>query len=205
VEERSSPRSYVEVIASTRRTAVGSLVDSLTTAGIPDILLNEVEIRNLWRQSLQRCPEILPEGWYMPPPHGMFVLVANPADGFARNNLPSLRPEPAWPSLTRRMSRDNMLTVYAFPVDRSTGLIGDVEATLYWGKDCSLRRHIRDVWDVIQRIAGEVAVDMPLGDLYRIAKSLFAERGMKNTVLGVNDPTGTNIGHSIPFSSQIPS
>jgi hypothetical protein len=199
----AGPPGYVEVIASARRAAVGTLRETL--AGSLDSNLSEAEIRDRWHAGLQTCPQLLREGWYAPPPHGIAVLVGSPDDGFARNGAPTLRPDPAWPSADRRMGRDTLLTAYASPVDERTGLIGDVMATLYWGEEASLHEHIRSAWQVTQAIAGEARVGMPYRDLYRVAIEIMEQSGMRNAIVGINDPTGTNIGHTIPWSAEPPS
>jgi hypothetical protein len=194
---------HVEIIAATRRAAVKSLCQVLT-AGL-EANLSEQEIRDRWHAGLQANPKLLSEGWYAPPPHGIIVVIGSPEDGFSRNGTPSFRGQQAWPSAERWLKQESLLTVYASPIDRDTGLIGDIMATIYWGQDAALQQHIRNARQITEAIVEKAEAGMSFKDLYQIATGIIEQQGMSNAIVGVNDPTGTNIGHTIPWSTEPPS
>jgi hypothetical protein len=192
----------VEVIAATRRAAVESLCDVLRSS--LEANPSEAEIRDRWHAGLRANPRLLPEGWYAPPPHGIAVLVGRPEDGFARSGVPSFRAEQAWPSPQQRLDRGCLLTAYASPIDRDTGLIGDIMATIYRGEEQGLLEHIQNVRQTTQAIVDMAEAGMSFKDLYRVGLGIIEQRGMSNAIVGINDPTGTNIGHTIPWSTEPP-
>ncbi len=95
-----------------------------------------------------------------------------------------------------------MLYAYASPVDRATGLIGDLGISLYRGSNERIQRHVAHCWDVTRRIAHDAKVGMELRELYHTATAIISDQGLRNAIVSVTDADGTNIGHTIPWTDR---
>lgn len=161
---------------------------------------SEKELRDAWRAELHADSRLHMDGWYDPPPGGLITRIARAQDGFAQGRVPSFRPPETWPGPTRIASED-ILYAYASPVDRATGLIGDFGLSLYRGPDPAVRAHALAVLDVTLATARAAEPGMRMADLYVRAMDLVRARGLDNAITSTSDPAGTNIGHTIPWSS----
>jgi hypothetical protein len=160
---------------------------------------SESEIRDMWLERLRQTNGIVTEGWYAPPPGGVIVAAASPPH-YERVNQPSFRPQAAWPSSQYFLGDESLLYAYASPVDRETGVIGDLGCSLYRGSNANLRSHLRSTWKVTMAIIEEVEVGKSFPDLYRRAMELIESEGMTNVVHSVHAGSASDIGHLIPWS-----
>ena len=192
----------LEIIKSTRRIAVDILVITLKGLLSQSDPISEVDFRNCWLKELQKHNTIFPTGWYDPPPSGIIVLFGT-EDDVTRVYEPSARVEAAWPQRTRFLDREKGIAlVYASPVDRTTGIIGDFSMTLYFGRDRAVHDHLKKCIALDQEIFNRVEMGMKLSDVAKITLELIEKNSFKNIIVAVNDPTGTNVGHTIPFSYE---
>lgn len=186
----------------TRQSVAHSLFVSLQQLFALDDPIFEVTLRDAWLEEIRKDPQIYPDGWYLPPPHGIGVLFGKEAD-YSRMNYKSLRPEEMWPSNETALDRQTgIIYVYASPVDRKTGMIGDFGITLYFGKNSEIQTHLRNCLMLNKAIVDHARVGMSFGEITQAAVQMFFAQGLTNEVRSVTDPMGVNIGHTVPASYE---
>jgi len=148
---------------------------------------------------MRECPDLLPDGWYQPPPTGASVLIGSPPT-YARVEYESLRDPHTWPRADIRLRDDSLVYAYASPTDRATGMIGDIGVTLYHGPDHRIRQHVATCLELTVRIAALAEVGMELRELYHQAERLVKEAGLGNRTASATDSGAPNIGHTIPWT-----
>src|SRR5665213_3117359 len=94
--------------------------------------ITEIMFRDLWLQKMKDIPSLTQNGWYTPPPFGMSVLFASDTD-IKRISFESLRKSKNWPSKKTIDWGNGLLFAYSSFVDIETGILGDFDATLYFG------------------------------------------------------------------------
>lgn len=187
----------LEICKQTRRIATESLYEVLKRF-LAKKTFSEIDLRDTWLLHMRKRNSIFPDGWYVPPPHGVAVLFA-PDDKFQRVCPSSLRLEEFW-------SRDDILLdknrglvlVYASPVNRKSGIIGDFGLTLYFGKRLEIIEHLKKSFQIVQEIFAYIEVGMKFSDVARFAHRQMNKKGLYSDLLSPTDPAGTNIGHTIP-------
>jgi hypothetical protein len=186
-------------IREMRRSAARALATVL--AELKDTHPSEVALRDAWHERLVENPVTCPEGWYIPPPHGIVLAVGNPPL-FNRVNTPTFRPEPTWPSPHHRLNRESLLFVYSSRIHQVTGAIGDIGCSLYRGGSPAIQDHLSKIWDVTARIAEEVRLGIILSQLYSRAMNVISENKLTNNIYSAHDGDDTNIGHTIAWSNE---
>jgi hypothetical protein len=181
----------VERIRQLRHAVSQSFVDTLRASGSEP---SELELSSAWHTRLHRQPDLTDEGWYMPPPHGIILAIGN-----ERMNRPSFRPAETWPDDEHRLHPESLVFAYASPVQRNSGLIGDLACSLYGGTDSHVRDHLRNVWNVTHQIIESARPDMTFAELYIESQQLVAAAGLTNMVESLHGGSTTDIGHSIPW------
>jgi hypothetical protein len=191
----------IETIRKLRRQNAQALADAVreTEAANP----SEVELRDAYYRNLRAIPGTLTEGWYMPPPHGIILSIGNPPD-FARAGRKSFRPDDTWPNASSRLSSESLVYAYASPVDRNTGLIGDIGCSLYRGGNPAVRQHIHSTWQVTREITEFVKPGMTFAEIFEHSEKIIAGAGMWNIAESIHDGSTTDIGHSVPWSDVEP-
>ncbi len=140
------------------------------------------------------------QGWYSPPPKGLAALF-----GVGRVAYDSLRKEEFWPKNRFIFSGGSLGYVYASPVNRLSGIIGDFGLTIYKGADQKIINHIKVCLDITEKTAEYARAGMELREVYNYCQKLMAEKGLNNKrMLAYNDKTKTNIGHTVPWSHKRP-
>ncbi|HEX3082131.1 MAG TPA: hypothetical protein VHQ86_02665 [Candidatus Saccharimonadia bacterium] len=182
----------------TRQIAASTLEESLREALAKPDPVTEVALRDLWLAKLRGAKSIYPDGWYMPPPHGMFVQFATDEDPSRVNQTSNRRPE-AWPRNDIYLDRANgLVSAYASPVDRDTGMIGDFCVMLYFGKSPAIQTHLAEALKLDAEVFERLEPGMEYADIARITYEQLEAHGFANTVASPTDPTGTNVGHTLP-------
>jgi hypothetical protein len=164
-----------------------------------DSRLTESDIAQRWLGHMKRCSDLLPGGWYQPPPGGLAVLIGE-APKFKRLEYESLRDESSWPRNDIPLLPGSLVYAYASPVDRETGLIGDLGFTLYSGPDERLQEYLRTCLRVTLDVARYAEPGMALCDLYTYADSRITGAGFRNQTPSSTDPGAMNVGHTVPWS-----
>ncbi len=189
----------LQVCKSTREIASGSLLSALTDL-LEEENVSEQDLHRTWLEKMTKNDSIFPEGWYSPPPKGICVLFGTDSDHDRLNYL-SLRPQEMWAREDILLDKQaGIVYVYASPVDKKTGIIGDFGMTIYFGENPSIREHLSACYEINWSTGQFVQVGQSLSEVHRFAKERMTEKGLDNDVLSVTDPADTNIGHTIPDS-----
>jgi hypothetical protein len=198
----STLRQKLETCQRLRAIASHSLAASLKTSLFMDTPLSEVAFRDTFLSHLREKPDLFPEGWYTPPPHGIGVLFGS-TERNSRHNYHSLRPEHMWPKDSIFLDQKNgMAYLFASPVDRQTGIIGDFGLTLYLGNDERIIEYIKLCYRVVCEIYEGYRTGMRFSDAYLLAEDVVSNYRLRNEVTSTTDPAGLDYGHTIPGISD---
>lgn len=192
----------LEACRSTRSWAVKSFHSSFSRLLSSGQTISEALLRDEWLTEMRNNTDIYPDGWYMPPPHGIGVLFGMDAD-YGRMNYQSLRPQESWPQKDHILNRETgIIYVYASPVDKATGMIGDWGMTIYFGKDPEIIKHLKQCLKLNHQVIDHAQVGMSFADLTTYATTMFLQQDLSNQITSVTDSVGTNIGHTVPASYE---
>jgi hypothetical protein len=92
--------------------------------------------------------------------------------------------------------------LYASPVDRATGMIGDFGLTLYLGQNPQVKSMLVQTLAIDQELFAALRIGMPFSVLANQAAETMRRQGLFSALESPTDPTGTNIGHTIPASDS---
>lgn len=160
--------------------------------------VSEVTFCDGWLKRLRQCEVLFPSGWYDPPPSGLSVLFAT-ASCPQRISFESLREEAFWPSREYEADWNNgLMFFYSSSVDRESGVPGDFDVTLYWGRDERLRNHYRRCFDATSQILSGLAFGDTSHHIYRKAEEIFHDSGLRNCVASRTDVVSLDLGHTLP-------
>jgi len=192
----------IDAIIKTRETTAQIFAKSLvsldgnTESEIVKKFLAEVESHN----------ELFSEGWYSPPPKGAAVLLDTKP--FKRLQYDSLRKPEYWPNETSRLEKESVGMIYFSPVDRKTGMLGDIGFTIYRGENDKIKQHIKNSYAAILEIAKLASVGMKFSELCSLAGSLFDNKFKITRWVTTNSDLNQsmNLGHSVPgsFENDLP-
>ncbi len=129
----SALEKKLQVCKSTRDIAANSLYIALGDL-LENKTVSEADLRNRWLDEMNKDFSIFSEGWYSPPPYGIAVLFGTDLDKMTcRLNCENFRPKETWPHDDIVLNRENgIIYVYASPVHKRTGIIGDFGMTIYF-------------------------------------------------------------------------
>ncbi len=166
--------------------------------------ISEVDLRDAWLLELQKNKQIFSDGWYIPPPHGIGALFGTLQEK-ERLNFPTLRDKNYWPRKDVFLNRkEGIITLYASPVDRRSGTIGDFGTTLYFGKNKNIQQHLKDIFRLNTQIFDCIKIGMQIKSLYSYASNLLQKQNYTNSGwISISDPAKINMGHSIPIMTGI--
>jgi len=99
--------------------------------------ITEIIFRDHWLEKIKNIPNLTINGWYNPPPQGVSILFALDND-IKRINFDSLRNPINWPTNKIIDWENGLLFAYSSFIDIKTGLLGDFDITLYFGKDLNV-------------------------------------------------------------------
>jgi hypothetical protein len=192
----------LQIIKNTRQIAINALVNVLKIVLPNTLQVSEAQFRNLWLGELRKHQEIFPDGWYIPPPSGMVVLFANEKN-LNRANWQSIRPKESWPKENIFLNKTtDLVQLYAGPVDKSSGMMGDFGITLYFGQNIKIINHLKSSLVAIKEIFEGLNEGMQLRDVSTFGHDTLMKRGIASNLVSTSDPSGTNIGHTIPFTDE---
>lgn len=162
--------------------------------------VSEAEFCRRWHNKLKENKKIYEDGWYMPPPYGMCVLFASEED-VLRVNFESIREKEYWPKEDIFLNHEKgIVYLYASPVDKRTGIIGDFGMSLYFGKDEKIRDHFKKCLEINKEIFKHIKPGMDFKEINKYANNLLGDEGLIAEFKSMSDDTETNIGHTIPAS-----
>jgi hypothetical protein len=188
----------LDVCIRTRKLAASCLAETLRVVLERTEPVSEQEMCAMWLAALRRHSDIFPDGWYAPPPHGMFVQFGTATDP-GRVNQTNNRVPKAWPRTDIFLDRDvGILSAYASPVDRQTGMIGDFGILLYFGRNEAVAELFRRTLTIDAQVFEQLEVGMTFAEVANQTLTGIARAGMANTIASTSDSAGTNIGHTLP-------
>jgi hypothetical protein len=201
-----TPNQKIEICKQTRSRAQKALFEVLEAILKLRLAPSEIEIRDLWLAQLQKNSAIFEDGWYSPPPHGIGLLMGSDNAGSQDHfNFASLRPESSWPRKDIRLDTENgLLFAYASPFDKKTGIIGDFQTTLYFGKKPEIINHLILCRKIAGQIFDYVKPGLTFSQISARLGEIISAHGLSNNIAYAKDMSAANdvVGHSIPFVAE---
>lgn len=204
---RGQIQKRLEICRFVRNMAAQSCLRTIQFALHSTKKVSELQFRNRWYKELARIKSINPSGWYDPPEYGMGVLFGTQKD-ISRVNYTNLRNKECWPQLNKYFCNENgvgYLFASPFAILDNIPIIGDFGLSYYIGTNESIREHFRKCHTIITRLINDIRIGMTFGELYQYVLKIIKENRLINTITSTTDPTGTDIGHTIPFIDEEPS
>ncbi len=159
--------------------------------------ITEISFRDNWLNKLKNISNITRNGWYSPPPEGIAVLFASDKN-IERINFESLRNEANWPS-DKIIDWDNgLLFAYESFVDTETGLLGDFDITLYFGKDPDMINHFKLCHKATLEVIEASRTINSSKILFEKSQDIFSKYSLKNSIVSITDSSSLDLGHSTP-------
>lgn len=190
--------SILDASIETCSIAAKTLEQALRDLLMSDMPVSEVMLCDLWLNKMREHTSVYPDGWYIPPPHGMFVQFATDKKP-ERVNKTNNRPPDAWPRSDIFLDRHNgLISAYASPVDKASGLIGDFSISLYFGDKPDIQSLLKQTLALDNALFESLKVGMEYATIADACRKYMAEHNMYNAIASPSDPNGTNIGHTIP-------
>jgi len=192
----------LQTVKDTRKIAAETLNTILQDVIQNQTKISEVQFRDNWLAELRKHKTIFSDGWYLPPPHGIGVLFGN-INSDSRHNYHTLRPKDMWPRDDIFLDlKVGMAYLFASPVDKKTGIIGDFGLTIYFGKNQEVINHLQTCMKINKQIFDFIKVGMPFKDVYKYAEKIIIDAGLTNNVGSTTDPTGKDYGHTLPSTDK---
>jgi hypothetical protein len=193
----------LKICKQTREIAADSLYKTLQKVLNTQKPISEVEFRDMWLFEIRKHKNILTDGWYLPPPHGMGVLFATGND-YKRIKFKSLRIKDYWPREDVYLNKDDgYLLFYCSPVDGKTFAIGDFGLSVYLGSDRKIQHALKEELEIIIKIYNFAKIGMTMADVGKYSKEVIRQSNFSNEWwVSLTDATGTNYGHTIPATDS---
>jgi hypothetical protein len=188
-------KSLAKGIIRARSLAASTLIEALDEAGSS---FTEKKLADCWMASIKKEPDLLPFGWYQPPPNGMSVLTAK-SEPFKRLNYMSLRDKENWPSPDILFTEDCVLYPYFSAIDRKTSMIGDFVGTFYNGSRKSTQEWMREVYKTTKSIVNTISFGMKFSDIFSIVEEEMHSLGASNNTFSLSGGLSSDVGHTVPF------
>jgi hypothetical protein len=120
-----------------------------------------------------------------------------------RVNYKSIRPEDKWPREDVFLDiKKGIAYLFASPVDKKTGIIGDFGITIYFGKNAAIKKLLKLCYQLDQQIFDYTRVGMRFSEVTSFAEKLFTKYGLANEIISITDVSVVNIGHTIPAAYE---
>jgi hypothetical protein len=166
--------------------------------------ISEQQFAALLKAQFKNNNNLHSKGWYEPPPDGISALFSS-SDNFNRLQYDTLRKQQFWPQANYKFDKNGAGMLYASPIDKASGIIGDWGITIYRGEDASVQSHIAACLHVLELASDYAQVGMELRELHDYTQHVFKENKLNNArTIAWTDTTGTNLGHTIPWTYEAP-
>lgn len=186
--------------ATIRRQVAATVVELLNHS----LEWSEIGFRDALKLKLNEDQSLWSDGWYNPPPAGIATLFSSPGD-FRRLQFDTLRSEEFWPTAQNKLQKGSAAMIYASPVDRAMGVISDWSTTIYLGDDSVVKMHFKNCLEAMEEALGRIEIGMKFREIHHIAQMIFKKCNLTNArTVTLTDRTGTNLGHTIPWSYEDP-
>lgn len=181
------------------------LADAMNQVLCVQPFLSEVQFAAAIITQMQSNRDLHSEGWYAPPPAGVSALFSG-SKNFDRLRYDNLRKQEYWPQDGWKLEAESAGFIYASPIHRLSGAIGDFGMTVYRGQNNDVRSHLASCLTVLEQAADYAQIGMEFRELHEFAQRSFANANLHNArTVTLTDSTGTNLGHTIPWSYEAPS
>lgn len=180
-----------EIFNTARKKAFNSFYRTLNNLLNKDNI-SEKDFKNEWQKNLVQETNIIADGWYNPPPKGMAVLFGN------RVSFDTLRDEKNWANDTIINWKEDLLYAYCSPIDKLSGIIGDMSLTLYFGQDEKIKSHIKNCYNAVQEIFNRLDTMENSKELFLSSEQIFAKYKLKNCIISKTDKIPLDLGHTFP-------
>ncbi|MFA5750888.1 MAG: hypothetical protein WCX79_01830 [Candidatus Paceibacterota bacterium] len=164
--------------------------------------VSEILFRDLWLEKARSTSALTKNGWYTPPPDGIAILFGSDED-VERINFDSLRKKENWPSEKEIDWERGLLFAYSSFVDVKTGILGDFDITLYFGKDERVINHFRLCHKATREVIDELRLINSSKSLFETSQKIFSKYGLRNSVISVSDSVSLDLGHSVPMINPL--
>lgn len=154
--------------------------------------ITEKEFKSKWQENLEKETNILADGWYNPPPNGMAVLFGD------RVSFDTLRDNKNWASEKTINWKEDLIYVYCSPIDKKSGIIGDMSLTLYFGENIEIKKHIKNCYKAVQEVFCELDKVQNSQELFVFSEKIFEKYQLKNCIISKTDNTPLDLGHTFP-------
>ena len=139
--EMNSEINPAEVCQETRRLASEAFLKVIKP--LWQTRFSEKQLKDIWLAELRKNENLFPSGWYVPPLEGIGILIGSDEEP-ERLNHDSLRPPKNHPQSNIDFDPETgLIYVYASPVDKQTGVIGDWGMTVYAGNNAKIKAHLK--------------------------------------------------------------
>lgn len=185
-----------DAVVRTRETAAALLTEALRDIdGVSESEVAEKILKGMGTHS-----ELFPDGWYDPPPRGVAILFGDAEH--KRTQFETLREETFWPKSEFKFESESVGMVYLSPVDKETGMFGDIGFSIYRGTSQATKDHLKDCLRIVEMAAEHAEVGMRFSDLYAYAQGIFHDKVHKKIgwMTTAHDPLKINLGHTAPGS-----
>lgn len=191
-------QGQIITIIKTREVAADIFIKALTNLDG----LSELKIKEKLVAEIKKHDEIFPDGWYNPPPAGIAVLLDKKP--FKRLQYESLRNPDFWPKTDLVLEKETVGLIFFSPINRGTGMIGDIGFTLYRGNNEKIKRHLKNTYAAVLQIAEQAKVGMGFDEICSFALALYKNKfSITRWVPISSDPNvAINLGHSVPGSFE---
>lgn len=165
--------------------------------------LSEVDFRNLAIKYLFNQKNLHQNGWYEPPPFGVAALFGQAP--YTRLQFDTLRNEKFWPQKGNFLTKESVGILYLSPIHKESGIIGDFGGTFYYGEDKKVLQHLKKSLSLLEEVADFINSGMEFREIHEFAQQLFQKNKVNNhRTIVYNDPAGTNLGHTVPWTYENP-
>lgn len=154
--------------------------------------VSEKDFYNKWQENLSNEKEVISDGWYSPPPKGMSVLFGD------RVSFDTLRNEKNWVSDKIIDWEEDLLYAYCSPIDKNTGIIGDIALILYFGKDRKIIEHFKNCYKATNEIFNKLHKLSNSNELFHYSQEVFNKYKLKNCIISKTDTQPLDLGHTFP-------
>lgn len=201
-----TPDQKIEICKQIRELTSKALFDVLEPIIKENQAPSEAEIRDLWLAQLRKNNAIFEDGWYSPPPHGVGLLIGSDNDGAtSRLNFGNLRRESVWPRADILLNTKNgIIFAYASPFDKKTGIIGDFQTTLYFGKKQEIIDHLILCRGIVQQIFDFASPGITFSQIAAHMGGIAHAHGLNNEIEYIANPAPADdvAGHTVPFVDE---
>lgn len=159
--------------------------------------VTEKDFKAEWLDRLSKAPSLIASGWYAPPPDGITVLAATATDP-TRLAYASLRSPEYWPSDRVIDWGNGLLLAYCSPIDKTTGVAGDMAVTMYFGSEARVIDYFRHAQSAVKQVLDSIRIVDSAAEIIERADRIFEQNQLKSYVSSITDPASYNIGHTIP-------